>query len=91
MKAYYFDNAEGDPRMPHFDESLPPVDENTLKTLGIEYRFIPVDKDGNWEQVGGSLGTEGGGTKLVCERRSIILPRKNPTRIETSAMYRRLV
>ena len=54
MKAYYFDNAEGDQRLPHFDESLPPVDVNTLKRIGVEYWFIPVDQDANWEQVGRS-------------------------------------
>lgn len=52
MKAYYFDNAEGDQRLPHFDESLPPVDMNILEKSHIQHWFIPVDKDGNWEQVG---------------------------------------
>ena len=51
MKAYYFDNAEGDQRLPHFDESLPPVDVNTFEKIGVKYWFIPVDQDGNWEQV----------------------------------------
>ena len=59
MKAYYFDNAEGDQRMPHFDESLPPVDANTLQMIGVKYWFIPVDQDGNWEQVGRSPGSGG--------------------------------
>jgi len=53
MKVYYFDNAEGDQRMPHLDESLPILDENTLRMIRVEYRFIPVDQDGNWEQVSG--------------------------------------
>ena len=45
MKAYYFDNAEGDQRLPHFDGR--PVDEKTLERLGFKYWFIPIDKDGN--------------------------------------------
>jgi hypothetical protein len=81
--VYYFDNVEGDQRLPHFDESLPPVDVHTLQRIRVEYWFIPVDKDGNWEQVCVSLGTGGGGTKSSCERRSIRLLRKGPTRIET--------
>jgi hypothetical protein len=83
MKAYYFDNAEGDQRLPHFDESLPPVDVSTLEAIRIKHWFIPVDKDGNWEQVGGSPGMRGEGTKSICKRRSIRLLRKGPTRIET--------
>ena len=59
MKAYYFDNADGDQRLPHRDESLPLVDLNTLQMIGVEYRFIPVDQDGNWEQVGRSPGAGG--------------------------------
>jgi len=49
MKAYYFDNAEGDPRLPHFDERLPTVDTITLENMGIKYWAIPVDKEGKWE------------------------------------------
>ena len=83
MKAYYFDNAEGDQRLPHFDESLPPVDKDTLERIGVKYWFIPIDKDDNWKQVRGWPGIGGGGTKSTCERRSTKLPRKGPTKTAT--------
>ena len=60
MKAYYFDNADGDQRLPHIDESKPHVDKNTLERIGVKYWFIPVDKDDNWEQVSRSSSTSGG-------------------------------
>jgi len=50
MKAYYFDNAEGDQRLPHIDECLPSVDLNMLKKIHVNYWFIPIDDDGNWEK-----------------------------------------
>jgi len=65
MKAYYFDNVEGDQRLPHFDGRL--VDEKTLERLGVKYWFIPIDKDGNWEQVRGSPGSETGGLNRVAK------------------------
>ena len=82
MKAYYLDKAAGDQQTPPLDENSTPVDVNTLQMSGIEYRFIPVDMDGNWEQVGRSPGTGGGGTKTSCERRSIRFARIDPTKIE---------
>lgn len=51
MKAYYFDNVPGDQRLPHFDPSLPSLSESDLKKIGVNYWFIPIDADGNWEQV----------------------------------------
>jgi len=67
MKAYYFDNAEGDQRLPHFDENRPPVDVNTLEKIHVKYRSIPIDKDGNWEQVGGSPVREADGLNRVAK------------------------
>jgi len=81
MKAYYFDNVEGDQRLPHFDER--PVDEQTLERIGVKYWFIPIDTDGNWEQAGASPVIGDGGTNSSCERRSTRLPRNNPIKIGT--------
>ena len=67
MKAYYFDNVEGDQRLPHFDESLPPVDQNTLERIGVSYWFIPIDKDGNWQQVRRSPGSAAEGLNRLAK------------------------
>lgn len=56
MKVYYFDNVEGDQRLPHSDESLPPADQNTLERIGVSYWSIPIDLDGKWQQVCRSPG-----------------------------------
>lgn len=51
MRAYYFDNVEGDQRLPHVDSSRPDVTEAELKRIDIKYWHIPIDTNGNWEQV----------------------------------------
>lgn len=51
MKSYYYDNLDGDQRLKHFNPSLPPVDKELLERIGVKYSFIPIDSDGNWEQV----------------------------------------
>ncbi|KAG8831198.1 1,2-dihydroxy-3-keto-5-methylthiopentene dioxygenase [Serendipita sp. 399] len=50
MKTYYFDNVEGDQRLPHFNPDLPPVGLKQLEDCGVRYWHIPIDSDGNWEQ-----------------------------------------
>ncbi|KAG8861627.1 1,2-dihydroxy-3-keto-5-methylthiopentene dioxygenase [Serendipita sp. 411] len=50
MKAYYFDNVEGDQRLPHHNPDLPPVGLQQLESCGVRYWYIPIDSDGNWEQ-----------------------------------------
>lgn len=52
MKAYYYDNIEGDQRLPHVDTSRSQVSEEELKAIDVHYWHIPIDSDGNWEQVG---------------------------------------
>jgi 1,2-dihydroxy-3-keto-5-methylthiopentene dioxygenase len=51
MRAYYNDNVAGDQRLPHIDTTRPDVSEEELKKIDIQYWFIPIDADGNWEQV----------------------------------------
>ena len=89
MKAYYLDKAGSDQRLPPVDENSTPVDINTLQTSGIEYRFIPVDNDGNWEKVGRSPGTGGRWTDQVAKAINQIV-QEDPTQIETWSMSRRL-
>jgi 1,2-dihydroxy-3-keto-5-methylthiopentene dioxygenase len=40
MKAYWYDNAEGDQRLPH--DSHKPVDPSYLKSLGVLYSAHPT-------------------------------------------------
>ncbi|MCJ1442215.1 MAG: 1,2-dihydroxy-3-keto-5-methylthiopentene dioxygenase [Stictis urceolatum] len=40
MKAYYYDDIEGDPRLPHL--SPEPIPESHLGQLGLLYRSIPL-------------------------------------------------
>ncbi|KAH9896097.1 1,2-dihydroxy-3-keto-5-methylthiopentene dioxygenase [Cubamyces lactineus] len=47
MRAYYFDNAPGDQRLPHDSGREVPFD--TLAALGVLYWRIPVDTPGGWE------------------------------------------
>ncbi|CAG7852614.1 1,2-dihydroxy-3-keto-5-methylthiopentene dioxygenase 1 {ECO:0000255/HAMAP-Rule:MF_03154} {ECO:0000255/HAMAP-Rule:MF_03154}; AltName: Full=Acireductone dioxygenase (Fe(2+)-requiring) 1 {ECO:0000255/HAMAP-Rule:MF_03154}; Short=ARD 1 {ECO:0000255/HAMAP-Rule:MF_03154}; Short=Fe-ARD 1 {ECO:0000255/HAMAP-Rule:MF_03154} [Serendipita indica DSM 11827] len=58
MKAYYFDNVEGDQRLPHFDSALPPVSQSDLAKYGVLYWHIPIDQDGNWEQAIDQIAAE---------------------------------
>lgn len=51
MKAYIYDNVEGDQRLPHYDPALPQLNQDQLAAYGLFYWHIPVDTDGNWEQV----------------------------------------
>jgi hypothetical protein len=51
MRAYTYDNIEGDQRLPHLDPSLPQLYADQLSTYGLLYQHIPIDTDGNWEQV----------------------------------------
>jgi 1,2-dihydroxy-3-keto-5-methylthiopentene dioxygenase len=39
MKAYYFDNLEGEHNLPHEGKS---VSVSELKQIGVEYHFIPT-------------------------------------------------
>ena len=47
MRAYYFDNAPGDQRLPHDSGREVPLE--TLAALGVLYWRIPVDTPGGWE------------------------------------------
>lgn len=47
MRAYYFDNVPSDGRLPH--DSLRPVNDETLASLGVLHWPIPRD-DAGWEQ-----------------------------------------
>jgi hypothetical protein len=51
MRAYTYDNIEGDQRLPHLDPSLPQLSADQLSAYGLFYQHIPIDTDGNWEQV----------------------------------------
>lgn len=51
MRAYTYDNIEGDQRLPHLDPSLPQLSADQLSAYGLLYQHIPIDIDGNWEQV----------------------------------------
>ena len=51
MKAYVYDNIEGDQRLPHIDPNLPQLSSDQLSAYGLLYWYIPVETDGNWEQV----------------------------------------
>jgi 1,2-dihydroxy-3-keto-5-methylthiopentene dioxygenase len=48
MRAYYFDNIEGDQRAPH--DSGRVVQEDVLKRLGLLHWTIPYSSDGSWEE-----------------------------------------
>ncbi|KIM33350.1 hypothetical protein M408DRAFT_61744 [Serendipita vermifera MAFF 305830] len=50
MKAYIYDNVEGDQRLPHHDPSLPELSTDQLSAYGLLYQHIPIDTDQNWEQ-----------------------------------------
>jgi hypothetical protein len=51
MKAYIYDNIEGDQRLPHLDPNQPQLSADQLTAYGLLYQHIPIDTDGNWEQV----------------------------------------
>jgi 1,2-dihydroxy-3-keto-5-methylthiopentene dioxygenase len=68
MKAYYYDNVEGDQRLPHFDKNLPSVAAETLEKTQVQHSFIQIDKDGNWEQVRESSSVGGRGAKSNYEK-----------------------
>ncbi|MCJ1400377.1 1,2-dihydroxy-3-keto-5-methylthiopentene dioxygenase [Xylographa trunciseda] len=42
MKAYYYDDAPGDPRLPHHPPSAPAIPPSHLTTLGLLHTHIPV-------------------------------------------------
>ncbi|MCJ1381065.1 1,2-dihydroxy-3-keto-5-methylthiopentene dioxygenase [Xylographa soralifera] len=42
MKAYYYDDAPGDPRLPHHSPSTPAIPPSHLSTLGLLHQHIPV-------------------------------------------------
>jgi len=48
MRAYYFDNAPGDQRLPH--DSGNPVSGETLTSINALHWSIPVDDAGKWKQ-----------------------------------------
>jgi 1,2-dihydroxy-3-keto-5-methylthiopentene dioxygenase len=48
MRAYFFDNLEGDQRLPH--DSGIEVSEEVLKSIGVLHWHIPVDAQGKYEQ-----------------------------------------
>ena len=48
MRAYYFDNAPGDQRLPH--DSGNHVADETLKAIHISHWSILIDDTGSWEQ-----------------------------------------
>lgn len=51
MRAYYHDNVMGDQRLPHIDTNRPDVSKEELAKIDVVLWSIPVDADGNWEQV----------------------------------------
>lgn len=48
MRAYYYDNIEGDQRLPH--DSGKDVSQETLSSIGVSYFHIPIDAEGAWEK-----------------------------------------
>ncbi|KAG2347557.1 Acireductone dioxygenase [Suillus weaverae] len=48
MRAYYFDNLEGDQRLPH--DSGMDVSDEALKSIGVLHWHIPIDVEGKYEQ-----------------------------------------
>jgi 1,2-dihydroxy-3-keto-5-methylthiopentene dioxygenase len=54
MHAYFFDNLEGDQRLPH--DSGTEVSEEVLRSLGVLHWHIPVDAEGKHEQEVAALG-----------------------------------
>ncbi|OAX37929.1 Acireductone dioxygenase [Rhizopogon vinicolor AM-OR11-026] len=48
MRAYYFDNLEGDQRLPH--DSGVEVSDDILRSIGVLHRHIPIDAEGKYEQ-----------------------------------------
>lgn len=47
MRAYYYDNIPGDQRLLH--DSGNPVEQKTLKSIGVLHWSIPIDENGTWE------------------------------------------
>lgn len=43
MRAYYYDNLEGDQRLPHDYVPSQPVPAERLKSLGVKFWTIPVE------------------------------------------------
>jgi 1,2-dihydroxy-3-keto-5-methylthiopentene dioxygenase len=48
MRAYYFDNLEGDQRLPH--DSGMDVSDEILRSIGVLHWRIPIDAEGKYEQ-----------------------------------------
>lgn len=46
MRAYYYDNRDGEPTLPH--DSGNPVHLDVLQAVGVLYWSIPVDAEGRW-------------------------------------------
>ncbi|MCJ1318301.1 1,2-dihydroxy-3-keto-5-methylthiopentene dioxygenase [Xylographa vitiligo] len=42
MKAYYYDDLPGDPRLPHHSPSSPAIPPSHLTTLGLLHQHIPL-------------------------------------------------
>lgn len=48
MRAYYYDNLDGHPTLPH--DSGHSVAASVLASMGVLHWLIPVDNQGEWEQ-----------------------------------------
>jgi len=58
MRAYYFDNAAGDQRLPH--DSGNPVSDETMRAIKALHWSIPIDDTGRWEQQINAVANERG-------------------------------
>ncbi|EJT49017.1 hypothetical protein A1Q1_01928 [Trichosporon asahii var. asahii CBS 2479] len=47
MKAYFYNDIPGDQRLAH--DSGEAVTADTLASLGVVYKRIPIDEDGKWK------------------------------------------
>ena len=43
MRAYYYDNLPGDQRLPHDYVPSRPVSLDTMRALGVNHWFVPVE------------------------------------------------
>ncbi|GJE95439.1 acireductone dioxygenase [Phanerochaete sordida] len=48
MRAYYYDNRDGDPTLPH--DSGRQVEPSVLKSMGVLHWSIPVDQEDKWQE-----------------------------------------
>jgi 1,2-dihydroxy-3-keto-5-methylthiopentene dioxygenase len=49
MRAYYFDDLPGDPRLPH--DSGKPVEDSVLESIGVFLWNVPIHADGTYPDV----------------------------------------